>query len=319
MPWPPLGVYFGRVLGGVRKVKGRGGIDEFSLTKRSYLGPTSMDAELSLIMTNLGRVQKGSFCMDPFVGTGSILLTCALRGAFCFGSDIDIRVLRGRSENENVLSNFRQYGQIRPELVRTDNALYPRHFRAHTPMYDAIVCDPPYGIRAGARRSGSRLDEPRPVSDEHRYDHIAQTKPYPVSDVMADLLNVAARTLVIGGRLVYVIPSMTDFDESSDLPRHECLKLVHVCYQPLSTELGRRIVAMEKISEFEEWKCDEYIKHTWLNGPESAEKCANIRDRLRIAAQARPGWQEKADHRKQKRKATRDEKKRLKRAQNNVS
>jgi len=130
---PPLAVYFGRILlSGLREGK----VDKFSLKKRKYLGPTSMDTELSMIMTNLGQVskckfpytiqnsysfmmlipkgtpqsqvKKGSFCFDPFVGTGSILLTCALQGAYCFGTDIDIRVLRGKGSDQNIYANFKQ-------------------------------------------------------------------------------------------------------------------------------------------------------------------------------------------------------------------
>mmetsp|Transcript_9641 Transcript_9641/g.13479 ORF Transcript_9641/g.13479 Transcript_9641/m.13479 type:complete len:648 (-) Transcript_9641:136-2079(-) len=309
---PPLAVYFGRILGGARNWRG-GKMEPYSLKKRAYLGPTSMDSELSLIMTNLAQVKRSSFCFDPFVGTGSILLTCALRGAHCFGTDIDIRVLRGRGSDENIISNFRQYGLPRPDLVRSDNAIYTRHYRKHEPLYDAIVTDPPYGIRAGARKSGSKLDDPRPVLEEHRYDHIAQTRPYAVSDVMSDLLDVAARTLVLGGRLCYVIPSMTDFDVQTDLPRHECLKLVHVCYQPLQLELGRRIVAMEKVAEYDDSRRDEYLSNVWVNGPESADKVAKIRERLMEAAKKKPGYEEKAAARKQKRKATKEAKKRAKR------
>lgn len=247
------------------------------------------------------------------MGTGSIILTTALRGAYAFGTDIDLRVLRGRSSTENIASNFKQYGLPPPELIRSDNAIYHRHFREHLPMFDAIVTDPPYGIRAGAKKSGSRKEQVRPILDEHRHDHVAQTRPYAVSDVMADLLNVAAMTLVIGGRLVYVIPSMLDFDEAVDLPRHECLRLVSVCYQPLQTELGRRTVTMEKIKEYDDSKRGEYIEQAWVNGPESAEKVANIRERLLEAAKKKPGYEEKAAIRKQKRKATKEAKKKAKR------
>lgn len=310
---PPLAVYFGRVLGDGRSTKGRGGIEEFSLSKRSYLGPTSMDTELSFIMTNLGQVQKSSFVFDPFVGTGSILVSCALRGAYCMGTDIDLRVLRGRSQEENVKSNFRQYGLPPPELIRSDNAIYHRHYRQHQPLYDAIICDPPYGIRAGARKSGSRREETRPVQEEHRHDHIAQTKPYSVSDVMADLLDMAARTLLMNGRLVYIIPSFKDFDVETDLPRHECLEVVHVCYQPLSFELGRRMVTMKKVRDYDPAKREAYLSNVWVNGKESAEKCANIRDKIIEAAKQKPGYEEKAAFRKQKRKAHREAKKKAKR------
>jgi tRNA (guanine10-N2)-methyltransferase len=142
---------------------------------------------------------------------------------------------------------------------------------------------------------------------------IAQTKPYVVSDVMSDLLNVAAMTLKMGGRLCYVIPSMLDFNEEEDLPRHDCLKLVSVCYQPLQTELGRRTVTMEKVKEYEEEKRQEYVKNTWVNGPQSADKVANIREKLIEAAKKKPDYEEKAAIRKQKRKATKLAKQKAKR------
>ena len=252
--------------------------------------------------------------MDPFAGTGSILLSCGLRGALCLGTDIDIRVLKGRSENENIWSNFAQFQLPRPELVRSDNSLYYRHFLSDDPMYDAIVTDPPYGIRAGARMSGSKRKEVRPVLEEHRHDHIAQTKPYQVSDVMADLLDMAARSLNMNGRLVYVIPSYKEFDINEDLPMHECLERKHVCYQPLSTELGRCIVAMEKIKDYDESQRARYMKGIWKNGPASAEKCANIRAKIMENAKLKPGYKEKAAYRKTKRTQAKESRKAAKRA-----
>lgn len=314
---PPLGVYFGRVVGGVRR--GRNGLDQYNLRNRVFLGPTSMDAELSFVMASYGQVQKGSIVYDPFVGTGSILLSCALRGAYCIGSDIDIRILKGKSEEENIWKNFEQFNLQRPEILRTDNAIYHRHYRDHQPLYDAIICDPPYGIRAGARKTGSRIDKPRPIPEEHRHDHIPQTKPYPVSDVMSDLLDMAARTLVMSGRLVYVIPSFADFDPSTDLPRHECLELIHSCYQPLSPELGRRIVVMKKVVEYDPSRRDAYFEGIWVNGKESAEKCANLREKIWENAKTKPGYEEKAAIRKQKRKEHKAAKKIAKRAKTTTS
>jgi tRNA (guanine10-N2)-methyltransferase len=172
-----LACYFGRTLGEARSTKNRSGLSVYTLKKRAYLGPTSMDAELAFVMANLGKVGSGSVVYDPFVGTGSILVACALRGAgHVVGSDIDVRVLRGKGPDRNVGSNFAQFGLPRPELVRTDNAIYRRHYRSHRPLYDAIVTDPPYGIRAGARKCGSKLDQPRPVSEDQRSTHIPQTR-----------------------------------------------------------------------------------------------------------------------------------------------
>lgn len=53
----------------------------------------------------------------------------------------------------NVFSNFEQYGFFKPEILRMDctNDM----FKCQN-YFDAIVCDPPYGIRAGAKECGLR-------------------------------------------------------------------------------------------------------------------------------------------------------------------
>ena len=63
---PPLGVYYGRYLrAGLREGK----VDKYCLKKRKYLGPTSMDTELSMIMTNLGQVRICLMNRDFFENT----------------------------------------------------------------------------------------------------------------------------------------------------------------------------------------------------------------------------------------------------------
>lgn len=63
-------VYFGReVAEGNREA-----VTAFDLKKRPYLGPTSMDNELALVMANMAHAGKGKICFDPFAGTGSILV-----------------------------------------------------------------------------------------------------------------------------------------------------------------------------------------------------------------------------------------------------
>eukprot|EP00894_Picocystis_sp_ML_P004471 jgi/Pico_ML_1/54988/g115.t1 len=52
-------------------------ITKLALKDRKYLGPTSMDTEMSLIMANQGLVREKSWVYDPFVGTGSVLVAAA--------------------------------------------------------------------------------------------------------------------------------------------------------------------------------------------------------------------------------------------------
>lgn len=69
----------------------------YELSKRIYLGPTSADNDLAFMMCNQGKVKEGSFVIDPFVGTGGLIIPPASKGAVVFGCDLDMRVLNGYS------------------------------------------------------------------------------------------------------------------------------------------------------------------------------------------------------------------------------
>eukprot|EP01036_Dinobryon_divergens_P033271 gene33271-43022_t len=250
--------YFGRLLG-------QGGLRAeqrlYSLKQRLYVGPTSLDQALAFLLANLTKVAAGSLAYDPFVGTASILVALTHFGAICTGSDIDPRVLRGEMKvdltRRDVLENFHAYGLPRPDLIRMDNHLFDRDTDGDRDgdgddgregFFDAIVTDPPYGIRAGAKKSGRKGELRYSIAEERRADHVPAVQPYPVEEVMLDLLHTAATALRCGGVLTYLIPTTYDFT-LTDLPLHPCLDLLQVCHQPLSARHGRRAVVMPYSSD----------------------------------------------------------------------
>ena len=65
-PLLPVRIFFGRLIAeGQRSL-----ISHYSLKTRHFIGNTSMDAQLSLIMANQAQVKPGSLVYDPFAGTG---------------------------------------------------------------------------------------------------------------------------------------------------------------------------------------------------------------------------------------------------------
>ncbi|XP_020598511.1 tRNA (guanine(10)-N2)-methyltransferase homolog, partial [Phalaenopsis equestris] len=125
-------------------------------------------------------------------------------------------------------------------------------------IFDAIICDPPYGVRAGGRKSGGRkllkgVVNPYTVPEEKRFDHIPSTAAYSLAECVHDLLELAARMLVMGGRLVFFFPVLReDTVAVARFPEHPCFTLIASCEQILSLRYSRYLLTMVKISHYTE-------------------------------------------------------------------
>ena len=178
--------FFGRQLAGKDEKELRF-YTKFVLTKRKYIGPTATDHLLSFLMANFAQIKEGQVVIDPFVGTGSLLIPPSYFKAQCFGCDLDVRVLRGysvgytrKSDDDktpqkmqgNIFSNFDDYNFPRPQIIRQD--INKPAFRKKNFLFDAIVCDPPYGWRAGVRKTG--LSDTKKEKREKRLEQKRKNK-----------------------------------------------------------------------------------------------------------------------------------------------
>ncbi|KAF7458859.1 putative tRNA guanosine-2'-O-methyltransferase [Cryptosporidium felis] len=231
---------------------------KYSLNKRPVLGPTTMDNELAFIMCNIGQVKKDKVVFDPFCGTGGILISASHLGALCFGSDIDLRVINGwfcsyinphmikgktisEDHPKSIFANFDHYKLERPEIIRMDIS----KSSVRSSWIDAIICDPPYGIRATSRTSANSstsqlqscssstntvlISDPAKVrrsgnlaarggvltktqTQDLLDKRIANTNKnqigslQPVEEMIQDLILFAQSSLVDSGHLVFLLP-----------------------------------------------------------------------------------------------------------------
>ena len=188
------------------------------------------------------------------------------------GIDIDIRVIKhGKSARKSgskfgvkasdgssvdVWTNFAQYGLQPPValFVGDLHALPTRRFGLEGTL-QGIVADPPYGVRAGGRKSGGRkpLPEDYAIPEEMRETHIPSTAPYPFAEMNDDLMELAARFLSIGGRLTFFLPGSTEDAEREirDLPAHPALRLRWHSLETFNQIWGRRLVTYEKIHPYD--------------------------------------------------------------------
>lgn len=214
-------------------------ISSFSLKKRKYLGTTSMDAELAMFMCNLALVKSGSFVYDPFVGTGSILCASSYFGAFTIGSDIDGRQMRGKdgAGGAALLSNIQQYRQSN-FFVGSLVFDFLHHPLREGFEVDCIISDPPYGVRAGAKKIGKRFDRPSAIlTSEEKSLRYPKTIPYEMDELTKDLHVFTGKHLKRGGRLVYWYPAEFDFDDGKrrlSLDEVKKTQLVSSCVNGLS-------------------------------------------------------------------------------------
>ncbi|MEM4714396.1 MAG: DNA methyltransferase [Candidatus Nanoarchaeia archaeon] len=105
-------------------------------SKKPAFHPTSLKPKLALLLVNLTNVKPNEILLDPFCGTGSILIEAGLIKSKPIGVDIDSKMIEGARLNLN-------FYKVKGKLI-IENALnLPKLFRANS--IDAIATDPPYG------------------------------------------------------------------------------------------------------------------------------------------------------------------------------
>jgi tRNA (guanine10-N2)-dimethyltransferase len=112
--------------------------------KRAFFHPAAIFPKLSRALVNLSQVQQGEVFLDPFCGTGSLLLEAYEIGAVPVGSDIEVRMVRGARRN---MAGFDQHWL---GLVRADTRTTPIR------KVDAMATDVPYGRASSTSGSDTR-------------------------------------------------------------------------------------------------------------------------------------------------------------------
>ena len=103
--------------------------------KRPFFYPGSMSPKLARCMVNLSRVTEGQLLLDPFCGTGGILIEAGLIGCKVIGSDIYWKMKNGAAINLDHfgITDYRTFNLDVRELKMYEKVA-------------AVVTDPPYGI-----------------------------------------------------------------------------------------------------------------------------------------------------------------------------
>jgi len=105
---------------------------------RAFFHPSAIFPKLSRALVNLSGVQPGEAFLDPFCGTGSLLIEASIIGAEPLGIDLARKMVRGARRNSI------KYGQPWLGLVRADSRSLPIR------EVSAVATDIPYGRASSA-------------------------------------------------------------------------------------------------------------------------------------------------------------------------
>jgi tRNA (guanine10-N2)-dimethyltransferase len=108
---------------------------------RPFFHPSSMHPRLARAMVNLSRVRPGSRFLDPFCGSGGILLEAGMIGCELVGVDIDPVMSNGSKENLRALG------------IQSSNICVADARKIPLKEIDSIATDPPYGRSSSTKGS----------------------------------------------------------------------------------------------------------------------------------------------------------------------
>jgi len=106
-----------------------------------FTSPISIHPRLARALINLTAKSPSSRLLDPFCGTGAILIEAAMMGMKTHGSDISKKMIDGSDSNLRHLN-------LNAELKRLDVG----DIGEFSGKFDCVVTDPPYGRAATTKR-----------------------------------------------------------------------------------------------------------------------------------------------------------------------
>ncbi len=117
----------------------RGSFDARNPGKRAFFHPGVMMPRFARSIVNMSLITPGGQFLDPFCGTGGVLIEAAMVGAFATGSDMDAFMIRGARKNIPGTG-----------LLHADAA----HLPLKDKSIDAVATDLPYGQSSSIMAKG---------------------------------------------------------------------------------------------------------------------------------------------------------------------
>ncbi|KAG7354264.1 RNA methylase [Nitzschia inconspicua] len=194
---------------------------------------TPLEPIAAFSLCNVARIKNGDKILDPYCGSGTTLLAAAMMAPTVQSVGIEI-AHNGLVNRNDILQDFRSRDLTPPkQLICGDSTHADVRQQARAAVgntaFDAIVADPPYGIR-----ESSNYNERSPL--EELFASIQHDR------------DAGQRLLNIGGRLVAFVPVTDQQSLRQMLPSREATEAAGLEFevsreQPLNEKLSRWLVS----------------------------------------------------------------------------
>ena len=120
--------------------------EERKVQNRPFFSPISLHPKLARALVNISSIKEGEILLDPFCGTGGLLIEAGLIGAKIIGSDIEEKMINGCKKTLDFykINNYKLFcsdiGEVNKFISKVD----------------AIVTDLPYGKSTTTK--GEKMD-----------------------------------------------------------------------------------------------------------------------------------------------------------------
>ncbi len=179
----------------------RGDFDIRRAHFRKFVHPSAINPRLARTMVNLSRASPQKRFLDPFTGSGGMLIEAGMIGCKPLGIEIDPKMIRGAQTNLHYF-RIKNY-----ELIVGDARTPPVN------TVDAIATDPPYGASSS-------------------------TKGVSVSELIQDAMLALREILTPGSYLCIAAPNMINLEQQG---KNANLQLLSIFFQFVHRSLTRKI------------------------------------------------------------------------------
>jgi len=178
----------------------RSQFEDRKVQHRPFFSPISLHPKVARALVNLTSIKRNQVLLDPFCGTGGILLEAGLMGIRIIGSDVEEKMIEGCKKTldyykiKNTLLYCSDIGEIQNYI---DNV-------------DAIATDLPYGKSTTTK--GEKMDQ--------LYERAFESMSNVLKKDGKAVIGLSNRDLIHLGKKYFKLEEQYDFKIHRSLTRH---------------------------------------------------------------------------------------------------